>query len=475
MVRPRRSVRGGGQAPEHLDEVEIEQGNEETLPPPPPISGEAYVGGVGPQAGVEPQVAQGPPVSGMTPLIRATVRAFQTAMAGVQGAARPQSGGNGLSSERLCHLGGVEFRGLAPERSEAGLESHHSHTRADGVYRCPQLIGHISNHAYMCSHLRITTRKLMEDEGEALIIAPVLVRPVSGKEVVMYSDASYVGLGCVLMQEGRVVAYASRQLKDSCADDGELRQTIPTEVHTSPFSMHPVSEGRTSASVRIVATIEDSEMEVREDHYGFCNGIAVDTFEEELCMGYSGPIHQVWTFSACSYHGSWEKQLPLVEFAYNNSYQASIQMAPYEALYGKRCRTPVCWAEAGQKLLPLPDILKGTTEKVKLISGQLQAASDRQKSCADLKRREVEYVVGDRVFLKVLPWKSVMRFRKKGEVESEIGSVPCHVVEEIELNLDLSYDEEPIEILASDSKVLRARTIELVKVKWRHRGVEEAT
>ncbi|KAK8614741.1 hypothetical protein V6N13_068536 [Hibiscus sabdariffa] len=79
-----------------------------------------------------------------------------------------------------------------------------------------QLIGHISNHAYMCSHLRITTRKLMEDEGvskEALITAPVLVRPVPGKEVVMYSDASYVGLGWILMQEGRVVAYASRQLK----------------------------------------------------------------------------------------------------------------------------------------------------------------------------------------------------------------------------------------------------------------------
>ncbi|KAK8694978.1 hypothetical protein V6N13_072521 [Hibiscus sabdariffa] len=79
-----------------------------------------------------------------------------------------------------------------------------------------QLIGHISNHAYMCSHLRITTRKLMEDEGdskEALITALVLVQPVSGKEVVMYSDASYVGLGWVLMQEGRVVAYASGQLK----------------------------------------------------------------------------------------------------------------------------------------------------------------------------------------------------------------------------------------------------------------------
>ncbi|KAK8649024.1 hypothetical protein V6N13_129762 [Hibiscus sabdariffa] len=78
------------------------------------------------------------------------------------------------------------------------------------------IAGHISNHAYMCSHLRITTQKLTMDEGlskAALITAPVLVWPVSGKEVVMYSDASYVGLGWVLMQEGRVVAYASGQLK----------------------------------------------------------------------------------------------------------------------------------------------------------------------------------------------------------------------------------------------------------------------
>ncbi|KAL4335666.1 hypothetical protein GQ457_07G004010 [Hibiscus cannabinus] len=175
------------------------------------------------------------------------------------------------------------------------------------------------------------------------------------------------------------------------------------------------------------------------------------------------------------FQGTWEKQLSLVEFANNNSYQASIQMAPYEALYGRRCRTPVCWAEVGQKLLPMPDILKGTTEKVKLISERLKAASDRHKSYADLKSREVEYVVGDKVFLKVSPWKKVMRFGRKGKLSPR--SDPSHVmpVEEIELNPDLSYDEEPIEILASDSKVLRGRTIELVKVKWRHRGVEEAT
>ncbi|KAL4354373.1 hypothetical protein GQ457_06G018080 [Hibiscus cannabinus] len=177
-------------------------------------------------------------------------------------------------------------------------------------------------------------------------------------------------------------------------------------------------------------------------------------------------------------------------------------------------RAPVCWAETRQKLSPLVDILKGTTEKVKLICDQLKIASDRQKSYVDLKCREIEYVVGDRVFLKVSPWKKVMRFGRKGKlslryigpyeivervvqlltvvVASRVERIHdvfhvsmlrryrsdlSHVmpVEEIELYTDMSYDEEPVEILTSDGKVLRGRTIELVKVKWRHRGMEEAT
>ncbi|KAK8990844.1 hypothetical protein V6N11_028802 [Hibiscus sabdariffa] len=133
MVRPRgggrRVGRRGGQAPVHLDDVEMGPGNEETLPPRPPVGGEANEGGagpqggVGPQAGAGPQAGQGPTVGDMSPLIQAIAGAFQTAMAGVQGVAQPQGGGNGLPLERLRHLGGDEFRGLPPERSEAWLES----------------------------------------------------------------------------------------------------------------------------------------------------------------------------------------------------------------------------------------------------------------------------------------------------------------------------------------------------------------
>ncbi|KAG8481219.1 hypothetical protein CXB51_025969 [Gossypium anomalum] len=115
-------------------------------------------------------------------------------------------------------------------------------------------------------------------------------------------------------------------------------------------------------------------------------------------------------------HEAWEDYLPLAEFAYNNSYQASIQMAPYEALYGRRCRTPSCWTELGERQVLGPELIADTEEKVRIIRDRLREASDRQKSYADLKRKKIEYSMGDMVFLKVSPWKKILRFGKKGKL-----------------------------------------------------------
>ena len=101
--------------------------------------------------------------------------------------------------------------------------------------------------------------------------------------------------------------------------------------------------------------------------------------------------------------GNWEEHLPLVEFTYNNSYQTTIGMAPYEALYGRRCRTPVCWEEVGERRLLGPELAQLTTEKVKVIKERMKIAQDRQKSYADNRRKPLEFNVGDRVFLKVAP------------------------------------------------------------------------
>ena len=113
--------------------------------------------------------------------------------------------------------------------------------------------------------------------------------------------------------------------------------------------------------------------------------------------------------------GNWDDYLPLVEFAYNNSFQASIGMAPFEALYGRRCQSPVCWVDVGEKKLLGPELVQLTVEKVSLIKERLKAAQSRQKSYADNRRRDLEFEVGDHFFLKVSPMKSIMRFGRKGK------------------------------------------------------------
>ena len=114
--------------------------------------------------------------------------------------------------------------------------------------------------------------------------------------------------------------------------------------------------------------------------------------------------------------GSWDRYIPFMEFAYNNSYQSSIGMAPYEALYSKKCRTFVCWTNLNEHIVIGPDIVKETEEKVRVIQQRLKAASDRQKLYSDLKRKDIEYEVGDKVFLKVSPWRKILRFGKKGKL-----------------------------------------------------------
>uniref|UniRef100_A0A2N9IIP1 Integrase catalytic domain-containing protein n=1 Tax=Fagus sylvatica TaxID=28930 RepID=A0A2N9IIP1_FAGSY len=104
-----------------------------------------------------------------------------------------------------------------------------------------------------------------------------------------------------------------------------------------------------------------------------------------------------------NFQGSWEEHLPLIEFAYNNSFHASIGMAPYEALYGRKCRSPVCWDEVGESRLVGPEIIQITSEKIRLIRERIQTAQSRQKSYADRRRRDLEFIVGDHVFLKVKP------------------------------------------------------------------------
>ena len=114
--------------------------------------------------------------------------------------------------------------------------------------------------------------------------------------------------------------------------------------------------------------------------------------------------------------GSWEEHLPLVKFAYNNSYQASIQMASYEALYGRPCRSSVCWTEVGERSTMGQELISDTSMKMELILQHLLMAQSQQKSYANTRRRPLEFEVGDHVFLKVMPKKGVIRFGKWGKL-----------------------------------------------------------
>ncbi|XP_070013227.1 uncharacterized protein [Nicotiana sylvestris] len=133
--------------------------------------------------------------------------------------------------------------------------------------------------------------------------------------------------------------------------------------------------------------------------------------------------------------GSWDQLLSLVEFAYNNKYQSSIQMALCKALYGRRCCSPVGWFEPGEANLLGTDLVRDAMEKVKLIQDLLHTSQSRQKSYADWKVHDVAFMVGERVLLRVSPMKGVMRFGKKGKL------IPRYIepFEILERNGDVAY------------------------------------
>ncbi|GJR81700.1 putative reverse transcriptase domain-containing protein [Tanacetum coccineum] len=173
----------------------------------------------------------------------------------------------------------------------------------------------------------------------------------------------------------------------------------------------------------------------------------------------------------------WEGHLPLIEFSYNNSYHASIKAAPFEALYGRKCRSPVCWAEVGDARLTGPELIHETTEKIIQIKQRIQAAHDRQKSYADVRCKPLEFQVGDRVMLKVSPWKGVVHFGKLGKLNPRyigpfkvlarkcLSDEPLAVpLDEIHIDDKLCFVEEPVEILDREVKGLRQSRIPIIKV-----------
>ncbi|GKB92893.1 putative reverse transcriptase domain-containing protein [Tanacetum coccineum] len=215
------------------------------------------------------------------------------------------------------------------------------------------------------------------------------------------------------------------------------------------------------------------------------------------------------------FEGSWDVHLPLVEFSYNNSYHSSVRCALFEALYGRKCRSPVMWAEVGEGRLIGPELVQDITKKISQIKDKIKVARDRQKSYADKRRKPLEFSVGDYVLLKVSPWKGMVRFRKKGKLAprfvgpfkiiEKVGPIAYrldlpeeldgvhdtfHVsnlkkcladptlqvpLDEIQVDAKLNFVEEPMDILEKEFKMLKRSRIAIVKVRWNSKCEPEFT
>jgi hypothetical protein len=216
-----------------------------------------------------------------------------------------------------------------------------------------------------------------------------------------------------------------------------------------------------------------------------------------------------------NYLDKWNKCLPLAEFSYNNSYQKSLRMAPFEALYGRRCHTPVNWIEPGKRTIFGPNLVTEAEEIVHRIQSNLKAAKARQERYANKRCRPLEFEAGDRVYLRVSPMRGVKRFGIKGELApryigpflilARLGNVAYHlelpptlvgvhnvfhvsqlkkclkppvdvVVGDVSpLDADLSYPEHPVKILDQQDRVMRHRTIRFFKVQWNRHSEQDAT
>ncbi|GJW26337.1 putative reverse transcriptase domain-containing protein [Tanacetum coccineum] len=343
--------------------------------------------------------------------------------------------------------------------------------------------------------------------------APILTLPDGVEDFVVYCDASNQGLGCILMQRGKVIAYASRLGDIICMIElfsdyeceiryhpskanvvadalsrkerlkprrvpfaGGMRTVVMDEAHKSKYSVHPGAD--------------KMYYDLRDMYWwpGMKRDIA--TYVSK-CLTCSKTLEDMLRACVIDFGGSWDVHLPLAEFSYNNSYHSSIRCAPFEALYGRKCRSPVLWAEIGESSLIGPELVQEMTDKVVLIKEKLKA---------------LEFEVGDRVMLKVSHWKGVIHFGKKGklapryvgpfEILERIGLVAyrlklpeelngvhdtfhvlnlkkcladasLHVpLDEIKVDKTLCFIEELVEILNREVKGLKRSKIALVKVRW---------
>ncbi|GJW12658.1 putative reverse transcriptase domain-containing protein [Tanacetum coccineum] len=176
----------------------------------------------------------------------------------------------------------------------------------------------------------------------------------------------------------------------------------------------------------------------------------------------------------------WDRHLPLVEFSYNNSYHTSMKAALFESLYGRKCRSPICWAEVGDAQLTGQEIVHETTEKIIQIKKRIQDARDRQKSYGDRRCKPLEFEVGDKILDRVgtlvyrleLPEKLIRNhstFHVSNMKKCFVDEPLAIPLDEIQIDDKLHFIEEIVEIMDREVKWLKQRRIPIMKIHWNSR------
>ncbi|RVW23422.1 Transposon Ty3-G Gag-Pol polyprotein [Vitis vinifera] len=325
-----------------------------------------------------------------------------------------------------------------------------------------------------------------------------------GKANAMVDALSRKSIGSLAaIRDGGILRFGTRLC---VPNDGDLRRELLEEAHCSKFMIHP-------RKTKMYRYLKQNYWwpSMKRDIARFVAQCLTDSQSERVIQ----VLEDLLRACALDLKGNWDDYLPLVEFAYNNSFQARIGMTPFEVLYGRRCSSPVCWDDVGEKKHLGPELVQLTVENVSLIKERLKAVQSRQKSYADNCRRDLEFEVGDHVFLKVSPMNSIMKFGRKEklsprfvgpfEVLERVGTLaykvalppslskvhnvfhvsilrkyiydPSHVVElePIQISKDLTYEEVPVQIVDVMEKVLRHAVVKLVKIQWSNHSIREAT
>ncbi|GJX80315.1 putative reverse transcriptase domain-containing protein [Tanacetum coccineum] len=266
---------------------------------------------------------------------------------------------------------------------------------------------------------------------------------------------------------------------------GNLRTVIMHESHKSKYSIHPGSD-KMYQDIKKLYWWPNMKAD-NATYVSNCLTFAKTDGQSERTIQ---TLKDMMRACVIDFRKGWVNHLPLVEFSYNNSYHASIKAPPLEALYDQKCHSPVCWAEVREVQLTGLEIVQKTSNKIIQIKKIIEAARDQKKSYADLKRKPMEFQVGDRVMLKVL--EKVGSVAYKLELPQELSRVhntfhvsnlkKCYTDEPLDVPLDglhiddkLHFVEEPVEIMDHEVKQLKRSRIPIIKVRWNSRRGPEFT